>query len=72
MNSIDEKTRQCELQSRDLASAIREKFQLEDDNDQDILDQHVSRVFSDLTPSRSPGITSPRGHSPTRNRYVNL
>lgn len=32
-------------------------------------DQHVSRVWSDLTPSRSPGLMSPRAHSPTR-RYA--
>lgn len=55
-----------DLQSKDLANAIREKFQLEDDNDQDILDQHVSRVFSDLTPSRTPD--EPRTLSPSRNR----
>lgn len=60
--------RQNDVQSRDLANAIREKLQLEDDNDQDILDQHVSRVFSDLTPLRSPGRISPRCHSPSRNR----
>ncbi|CAH1959889.1 unnamed protein product [Acanthoscelides obtectus] len=59
-----------ELQSRELANAIREKLQLEDDNDQDILDQHVSRVFSDLTPARSPGFSSPRVRSPPRNRHV--
>lgn len=57
-----------DIQSRELANAIREKLQLEDDNDQDILDQHVSRVFSDLTPARSPGFSSPRLHSPPRNR----
>ncbi|KRT81696.1 hypothetical protein AMK59_5721, partial [Oryctes borbonicus] len=54
------------LQSRELANAIREKFQLDDDNDQDILDQHVSRVFSDQTAS---GIKSPRSYSPSRNRW---
>lgn len=43
-----------------LADAIRQKFPVDDnDNDQDILDQHVSRVFSDLTPNRSPGTMSP-------------
>ncbi|XP_055608556.1 axin isoform X2 [Uranotaenia lowii] len=42
-----------------LADAIRQKLQVEDDNDQAILDQHVSRVWSDLTPSRSPGTMSP-------------
>lgn len=31
-------------------------------------DQHVSRVWSDLTPSRSPGLLSPRAHSPSRRR----
>ncbi|KAJ8949071.1 hypothetical protein NQ318_016973 [Aromia moschata] len=59
-----------DIQSRELANAIREKLQLEDDNDQDILDQHVSRVFSDLTPARSPGMMSPRPHSPPRNRHM--
>nr|XP_023025765.1 axin isoform X1 [Leptinotarsa decemlineata] len=59
-----------DIQSRELANAIREKLQLEDDNDQDILDQHVSRVFSDLTPAMSPGLSSRRSHSPPRNRHV--
>lgn len=52
-----------------LADAIRGRLLLDDDNDQDILDQHVSRVFSDQTPSRSPGLLSPRTHSPMR-RYT--
>ncbi|PSN42646.1 hypothetical protein C0J52_08695 [Blattella germanica] len=38
-----------------LANAIREKLLIEDDNDQAILD---------LTPSRSPGLISPRPKSP--------
>ncbi|XP_058061545.1 axin isoform X1 [Anopheles bellator] len=42
-----------------LADALRQKLQMDDDNDQDILDQHVSRVWSDLTPSLSPGTMSP-------------
>ncbi|KAG5888939.1 hypothetical protein JTB14_012198 [Gonioctena quinquepunctata] len=74
---LDRKLRESEamgsmsdIQSRELANAIKEKLQLEDDNDQDILDQHVSRVFSDLTPARSPGLSSPRPHSPPRNRHV--
>ncbi|XP_050068826.1 axin isoform X2 [Anopheles maculipalpis] len=46
-------------QNKVLADAIRQKLQVDDDNDQDILDQHVSRVWSDLTPSRSPGTMSP-------------
>ncbi|XP_068152113.1 axin isoform X1 [Drosophila tropicalis] len=44
---------------RAFAEAIREKFALDDDNDQDILDQHVSRVWKDQTPHRSPGTMSP-------------
>lgn len=67
---MEEKVRTNDIQSRELANAIRERLQLDDDNDQDILDQHVSRVFSDLTPAKSPGIISPRPHSPTRNRYI--
>ncbi|XP_046734334.1 axin isoform X2 [Diprion similis] len=54
--------------ARTLADAIREKLLVEDDSDQAILDQHVSRVWSDLTPSRSPGLASPRPHSPERRR----
>lgn len=50
--------------ARSLADAIRERFQIDDDNDQDILDQHVSRVWSDLTPARTPGVASPRPKSP--------
>uniref|UniRef100_A0A182N686 Uncharacterized protein n=1 Tax=Anopheles dirus TaxID=7168 RepID=A0A182N686_9DIPT len=46
-------------QNKVLADAIRQKLLVDDDNDQDILDQHVSRVWSDLTPSRSPGTMSP-------------
>ncbi|XP_059476369.1 axin-1 isoform X2 [Neocloeon triangulifer] len=34
------------------------------DDNQSILDMHVSRVWSDLTPSRSPGLVSPRPRSP--------
>ncbi|XP_019762015.2 axin isoform X2 [Dendroctonus ponderosae] len=37
---------------------IREKLLLDDENDQSILDDHVSLVFPD-TPARSPGVTSP-------------
>lgn len=59
-----------EIQPRELANAIKEKLQLEDDNDQDILDQHVQIVFPDSTPGGSPGMMSPRLHSPPRNRHV--
>lgn len=51
-----------------LADALREKLSTDEDSDQAILDQHVSRVWSDLTPSRSPGLLSPRTHSPERRR----
>lgn len=56
------------LSAKALADALREKLMIEEDNDQAILDQHVSRVWSDLTPSRSPGLSSPRLHSPERRR----
>lgn len=43
-----------------FADALSAKLILDDDkDDQDILDQHVSRVWSDLTPHRSPGNLSP-------------
>jgi axin 1 len=46
--------------NRQFAEAISAKFMLHDDkDDQDILDQHVSRVWSDMTPHRSPGNHSP-------------
>ena len=46
--------------NRQFAEAISAKFMLQDDkDDQDILDQHVSRVWSDMTPHRSPGNHSP-------------
>lgn len=53
---------------RAFAEAIREKFALEEDNDQDILDQHVSRVWKDQTPHRSPGTMSPCPPIPSRRR----
>ncbi|XP_017479397.1 PREDICTED: axin isoform X2 [Rhagoletis zephyria] len=55
---------------RAFAEAIREKFALEEDNDQDILDQHVSRVWKDQTPHRSPGTVSPCPPLPTRRRTI--
>ncbi|XP_014235308.1 axin isoform X1 [Trichogramma pretiosum] len=54
--------------SRYLTDDFRDKLQLEDDNDQAILDQHVSRVWNDLTPSLSPKLASPRPRSPDKNR----
>ncbi|XP_044732695.1 axin isoform X2 [Chrysoperla carnea] len=50
----------AEVPARALAAALKEKLKLDDDNDQDILDQHVSRVWADLTPNRSPGRLTPQ------------
>lgn len=47
---------------------LKTKLQLEDDNDQSILDKHVSRVWDDLTPHRSPGTVSPCPPVPNRRR----
>lgn len=55
---------------RAFAQAIREKFAIDEDNDQDILDQHVSRVWKDQTPHRSPGTMSPCPPLPSRRRTI--
>ncbi|KAM7363781.1 protein axin isoform 1-T1 [Cochliomyia hominivorax] len=55
---------------RAFAQAIREKFAIDEDNDQDILDQHVSRVWNDQTPHRSPGTMSPCPPLPSRRRTI--
>lgn len=47
------------------------RFQLEEDNDQLILDQHVSRVWAD-SPHRSPGTITPCPAVPTRRRTHDL
>ncbi|XP_067006128.1 axin isoform X2 [Anabrus simplex] len=60
----------CIVDPTAVADAIREKLLIDDDSDQAILDQHVSRVWSDLTPSRSPGLLSPRPRSPDGRRRV--
>jgi axin 1 len=58
------------LGPRDLETAMREKLQFHDDNDQDILDEHVSRVFSDHSLAISPGLASPKApSSPPRGRW---
>lgn len=54
--------------NKTLSDALKEKLSVEEDSDQAILDEHVSRVWSDLTPSRSPRVSTPRLHSPER-RY---
>ncbi|XP_043479225.1 axin isoform X1 [Leptopilina heterotoma] len=48
---------------------LRQNLFIDDDNDQAILDQHVSRVWADSTPSRSPhGLASPPPRLPERRR----
>lgn len=47
-----------------LDDALKEKLSIEEDSDQAILDEHVSRVWSDQTPSRSPRL-SPERRRPT-------
>lgn len=46
--------------------APKEKLLLEEDSDQAILDEHVSRVWSDQTPSRTPRL-SPERRRPAHN-----
>lgn len=56
--------------NRQFAEAISAKFMLHDDkDDQDILDQHVSRVWSDMTPHRSPGNHSPSAQLQRKKPY---
>ncbi|XP_057665598.1 axin-1 isoform X1 [Diorhabda carinulata] len=68
---LEKKLKENESNSKsDIQSAIRE-LELGDDNDpEDILDQHLSRVLSDRNSCRSPGLCSPRQFSPPRNRHV--
>lgn len=48
---------------------LRQNLFIDDDSDQAILDQHVSRVWADSTPSRSPhGLASPPPRMPDRRR----
>ncbi|XP_071649063.1 axin-1 isoform X4 [Temnothorax longispinosus] len=49
-----------------LGDALKEKLSVEEDSDQAILDEHVSRVWSDQTPSRSPRL-SPERRRPAHN-----
>ncbi|KAF4522831.1 hypothetical protein B566_EDAN008093 [Ephemera danica] len=50
--------------------SLAERMQFTDDSNQAILDMHVSRVWSDLTPSRSPSLISPRPRSPEGRRRI--
>ena len=53
--------------NRSLADMLREKLIVtedQDDFDQSILDDHVSRIWTDKTPLRSPGDPSGRPRSP--------
>ncbi|XP_026668831.1 axin isoform X3 [Ceratina calcarata] len=67
---LDRHLQESEAINKDaLTDALTEKLMIQEDNDQAILDQHVSRVWSDLTPCRSPGgLSSSRLHSPERRR----
>ncbi|CAG9832564.1 unnamed protein product [Diabrotica balteata] len=64
------KENECMSSKSDIQSAIRE-LEMGDDNDpEDILDQHLSRVLSDRNSCKSPGMASPRQFSPPRTRLV--
>ncbi|XP_028131949.1 axin-1 isoform X1 [Diabrotica virgifera virgifera] len=64
------KENECMSSKSDIQSAIRE-LEMGDDNDpEDILDQHLSRVLSDRNSCQSPGMASPRQFSPPRTRLV--
>jgi len=56
--------------NRSLADILREKLIIPDDmdGDQSILDEHVSRIWTDKTPLRSPGDPSGRPRSPGYSR----
>jgi len=55
--------------SRSLADMLREKLVLPDESDQSILDEHVSRIWTDKTPLRSPGDPTGRPRSPGGGAY---
>lgn len=56
-----------DVQGISLTDQLRQKLLIDDESVQSILDNHVTRVFSnDQTPLRSPGPISPRRHSPER------
>lgn len=61
---LEKKLKESESLTSISDQNIRDKLLLDDENDQSILDDHVSLVFPD-TPARSPGVTSPH-----RNRHV--
>jgi len=54
--------------NRSLADILREKLIVPDDSDQSILDDHVSRIWTDKTPLRSPGDPTGRPRSPGHQR----
>lgn len=63
-NSSDALVEPCGA-PKTLGDALKEKLSMEED-DQAILDEHVSRVWSDQTPSRSPRL-SPERRRPAHN-----
>ena len=57
----------ADAQGISFTDQLRQKLLMDDESVQSILDNHVTRVFSnDQTPLRSPGPISPRRHSPER------
>ncbi|KAF4529210.1 hypothetical protein B566_EDAN011456 [Ephemera danica] len=50
--------------------SLSDRMHCTDASNQAILDMHVSRVWSDLTPSRSPSLVSPRPGSPEGRRRI--
>lgn len=66
---LNQKLKEAESDEK-LGTALHEKLQFQDDNDQNILDEHVSRVFSsDHSVSISPDLASPKPASPPRGRW---
>ena len=72
IQSEDSQSMVSQGSNRSLAEILKKNLLVSDDFDQDqsILDDHVSRVWTDKTPLRSPGDPSGRPRSPGYNRRV--
>merc|ERR1719422_629967 len=70
IQSEDSQSMVSQGSNRSLAEILKKNLLVSDDFDQDqsILDDHVSRVWTDKTPLRSPGDPSGRPRSPGYNR----
>merc|ERR1719232_997294 len=70
IQSEDSQSMVSQGSNRSLAEILKKNLLVSDDFDQDqsILDHHVSRVWTDKTPLRSPGDPSGRPRSPGYNR----